>query len=221
MMKNIMDFWRNEWDAVADTSEVTGVEDMLQQANRPKWKDVYAGYPKNADGTDDRNNVQVFIEVFGDKYDSENYVIKGTTTPLYNACATRVSLGLLNGGFQIKNVGFQVQQGPFRGKNIITSANGLKDYLLRSPLFGNPDVLIQTSHSKDKYFGLKGKVTLDNLQREIGYKNGIYIVIPYPECPGWSRISGHASLWVGQNGSVIGGHNYAHIIGEMYFWELL
>ncbi len=38
MVNNIMDFWRNEWDAVADTSEVTGVEDMLQQTNRPKWK---------------------------------------------------------------------------------------------------------------------------------------------------------------------------------------
>ena len=25
IMNNIMDFWRSEWDAVADTSEVTGM----------------------------------------------------------------------------------------------------------------------------------------------------------------------------------------------------
>lgn len=43
--------------------------------------------------------------------------------------------------------------------------------------------------------------------------------IPY----GYSApyVQKQTSLWVGQNGSVIGGHNYAHIIGEMYFWELL
>ena len=27
-MNNIMDFWRNEWNAVADTSEVTGIDDV-------------------------------------------------------------------------------------------------------------------------------------------------------------------------------------------------
>lgn len=28
IMNNIMDFWRNEWNAVADTSEVTGIDDV-------------------------------------------------------------------------------------------------------------------------------------------------------------------------------------------------
>ena len=28
IMNNIMDFWRNEWEAVADTSEVTGIDDV-------------------------------------------------------------------------------------------------------------------------------------------------------------------------------------------------
>lgn len=78
-----MDFWRNEWEAVADTSEVADIKGVWQKPNRPKWEDVYAG------------------------------------------------------------------------------------------------------------------------------------------CLGWSNITGHATLWVGKNRNVVGGHHYAHIIGELYFWELL
>ena len=220
-MNNIMDFWRNEWEAVADTSEVADIKGVWQKPNRPKWEDVYAGYPKNEDGTDDRNNVQVFIEVFGDKYDSANNVIKNTNISLYNACATRVSLGLLNGGFRINGVGFQVQQGPFKGKNVITSAKVLKNYLLSSSLFGTPDISIKTNDTQSDYYGSKGMITLETLRSEIGNRNGIYIVIPYAGCLGWSNITGHATLWVGKNRNVVGGHHYAHIIGELYFWELL
>lgn len=160
-----MDFWRNEWEAVADTSEVADIKGVWQKPNRPKWEDVYAGYPKNEDGTDDRNNVQVFIEVFGDKYDSANNVIKNTNISLYNS--------------------------------------------------------IKTNDTQSDYYGSKGMITLETLRSKIGNRNGIYIVIPYAGCPGWSNITGHATLWVGKNRNVVGGHHYAHIIGELYFGELL
>lgn len=60
---------------------------------RPKWELVYEDYPKNAAGTDDKDADIVFKEILGDNYDKNTFS---------NACATRVSLGLLNGGVSVK-----------------------------------------------------------------------------------------------------------------------
>ena len=63
---------------------------------RPKWEDVYAGYPKNVAGDDDMDAPSVFRLVLGDRYYTKHQSI------FSNACATRVSLGLIAGGMTMK-----------------------------------------------------------------------------------------------------------------------
>jgi hypothetical protein len=61
-------------------------------ANRPKWSDVYRGYPKS--GGDDLPAPSVFSSVLAARdYDPAIFS---------NACATRISLGLLEGGMVVK-----------------------------------------------------------------------------------------------------------------------
>jgi hypothetical protein len=209
-MSNI-DFWRNEWETV------TSVEDLInpgpqsslgsQLSLRPKWTDVYRGYPKNNLGTDDKPADDVFKEILGDNYDTNTFS---------NACATRVSLGFLEANFSVRK-DFLIQKGKFKGKGFIASAVGMKNWLLSTNAFKAPDVKIDTN--KSPYLNKQGLITLGDLQSEIGNKNGVYIIIPYSGC--FSSASGHVTLWVGSENDVIGGHNYAGCIGQMYFWELL
>lgn len=215
-----MDFWRNEWAAVTDVSEVTGVDDVLQKASRPKWEDVYAGYPKNADGTDDLPAPQVFKKVFGDLYNENTQKISignGNYTLLENVCATRISMALINAKYYFKKGNYNGQVGLYQGKKIITQVRYLKDTLLSAPGFGMPDVVIKTSQSP--YLNKNGKITLSDVRAKIGNRNGIYIIIPHP---GSFRagIGGHATLWVATKNDVIGSHHYVNCIGELYFWEL-
>lgn len=78
---------------------------------RPTWAAVYAGYPKTASGGDLPAS-QVFVSVFGSGYDTKTFT---------NACATRLSLGLLNAGIQPRKE-FPVKEGRFKGKSVTTSA---------------------------------------------------------------------------------------------------
>ena len=172
MMNNIMDFWRNEWNAVTDTSEVTDIKVVWQKPNRPKWEDVYAGYPKNADGTDDLPAPQVFKKVFGDLYDETTQKIStsnGVHTTLENACATRISMALINAKYYFNEGNFNGQTGAYKSKKIITQVRYLKDTLLSAPAFGDPDVVIKTSQSP--YLNKNGKITLSDVKSRIGNKN--------------------------------------------------
>lgn len=164
---------------------------------RPKWDDVYRGYPKNASGTDDLPAPDVFKEILGENYD---------TSIFNNACATRVSLGLIGGNMSVRK-DFMIQTGVNKGKGFITSARGLKQWLEKDSVWGSADV------------NVAGQSDINSVADRIndnGVKNGVYIILG-----GFGGgISGHATLWIGNNRDVIGGHNYVDYGGDIYFWEL-
>lgn len=160
---------------------------------RPKWDDVYAGYPKTADGYD-LPAPDVFTSILGPNYN---------TAIFSNACATRVSLGLLAGGMSVKK-DFLISQGTYSGKGFIASALNLKNWLSRQSVWGAADVSITNPSD------------LASVSAKINGRNGVYIIVG-GFGPG---ISGHATLWVGANNNAIGGNHYVDNGGDVYFWEL-
>jgi hypothetical protein len=193
-------FWRNEADKIrndrsaVDTSELFANPWEEEDVKRPKWVSVYSGYPKTASGFDDKDTDAVFKEILGDNYDKTTFT---------NACATRVSLGLLEGGMLLRK-DFVIQQGKHRGKGFIASAKKLQVWLSASSVWGTPDeIIIKPS-------------TLSEVQNRINGRNGVYLIIG-----GFSGgISGHATLWIGSSNDVVGRHNYIGNGGSVYFWEL-
>ncbi len=165
-------------------------------ANRPRWSDVYRGYPKS--GSDDLPATEVFPAVLAAKdYDPSVFS---------NACATRISLGLLEGGMLV-NRAFTITNSThkFKGKGFVASAKDLHAWLSKPTVFGSADITIP------------GPTTLAELQRQIGAKNGIYIMLG-----GFGGgVSGHATLWIGSKKDVVGGHHYANYPGVVHFWELI
>lgn len=96
-------------------------------ANRPSWKLVYAGYPKTGKGDDVPAPIVFTTLLKLDDYTKHQ-------SELGNACATRVSLGLINGGmklktaFSITNPKLPYNNPKFKeGLGFITSAVGLKN----------------------------------------------------------------------------------------------
>ena len=162
---------------------------------RPNWNSVYEGYPTTDGKKDDLPAADVFTSILGSKYDTKTFK---------NACATRVSLGLLNAGIILTKPDFLVQVGKFKGKGFIASALNLKNCLSQPTYFGDADIIINNPSS------------LDEVQNRIKSKNGIYIIIG-GFGPG---VSGHSTLWVGSENNVIGGHNYINNEAVIYFWEL-
>jgi hypothetical protein len=161
---------------------------------RPKWVDVYNGYPKDS-SSNDLNAVDVFTSILGTNYDKIKFS---------NACATRVSLGLLNGNMNVKRE-FIIQKGIFKGKFFIASAINLKNWLSQKSIWGKADEIIN------------GPTDLSNVQSIIAGRNGVYIIIG-----GFSGgVTGHASLWVGSKKDIISIHNYIDYGGDIYFWELI
>lgn len=189
----------NKWVASADGARKEAEEQeeskkKTKLQTRPPWNKVFEGYPKNEAGNDDQNAVEVFTSILGENYDRDIFT---------NACATRVSLGLLNGGTNVEK-NFLIQKGKFKGKGFIASAIGLKKWLSRSDVWGSPDNTIE------------GPTDLVDVQKFIGNKNGVYIILG-----GFSAdISGHATLWIGATKNAFGGHNYISYGGTVNFWEL-
>ena len=136
---------RKKWDIPQNINAVTA-------QIRPKWKLVFEGYPKNNAGTDDKDTDSVFKEILGDKYDKKMFS---------NACATRVSLGLLNSGVDVKK-DFLIQLGRFKGKGFIASAINLKKWLNLSSVWGNPDE------------SFVGPADITDVKSKIGNRNGVY-----------------------------------------------
>jgi Type VI secretion system (T6SS), amidase effector protein 4 len=165
-------------------------------ANRPKWSDVLRGYPRS--GTDDLPAEQVFQAILATQdYDPAVFS---------NACATRVSLGLLEGGMSVR-AAFRItnRSHKFAGKGFQSSAAGLQRWLSGPSVFGKADIEI------------KGPTDIATVRSRIGSKNGIYIILG-----GFGGgITGHATLWIGSQNDAVGGHNYADYGGDVYFWELI
>lgn len=180
-------------------AECGGVQTKEITVARPSWSDVYNGYPKNDDNTDDLPATLVFPKILGDNYD------KGI---FGNACATRVSLGLINGRMTVKTA-FKItnKKHVFFNKGFQTSASGLHAWLSKKNVWGDADVKVT------------GPSDINTVAKKINdktIKNGVYIILG-----GFGGgISGHATLWIGANENVIGGHNYVDYGGTVYFWEL-
>ncbi len=198
-MKNI---FKNPWDYrdsiwYNEEREKWGINQNINNIAsqvRPKWKLVYDGYSKNESGTDDKDADTIFKEILGNDYDKNIFT---------NACATRVSLGLLNGGVNVRK-DFLIQKGKYKGKGFIASAINLKNWLSQSSIWGNPDETFT------------GPADITDVRSKIGSRNGVYTIIG-----GFGGgVSGHATLWVGAENDVIGGHNYISYGGAIYFWEL-
>jgi hypothetical protein len=205
LLKNFINPWGLD-TGVLDTgvldTDVLSINADSQLKNRPAWKLVYKGYPKDVSGTDDKPTDQVFKEILGDKYDPKIFT---------NACATRLSLGLIAANYTVRT-DYRIQIGQYEGKGFITSAIKMKNWLLTKKEFETPDFKINTDEKT------RGKITLKYLQSKIGSKNGIYIVIPYPGC--FDSATGHVTLWIGAKKDVVGGHNYVECAGDIYFWQL-
>lgn len=206
--------------ATRANNKKTGKATPKVTIQRPSWKLVYDGYPKigtNYNDVKDEDAIRIFEDIFTkagyQKLNEERR--KNNLSEIKDACATRVSLGLLNGSSQVSRE-FQVinNKNKFYLKGISTSASSLRIKL--EELWGKANVVIQPYNGR----------TIDNVAEEIkknGYKNGVYIIIG-----GFADgISGHATLWIGERkrednkvGDVIGGKNYADYLGTIYFWEL-
>lgn len=163
---------------------------------------MLGGYPKTSpaqfgDLPNDLATDQVFTAIFGKDYDKNTFS---------NACATRVSLGLLNGGVKLSRVAYNITNPTHRfiNKGIETSAKNLKDTLSKNTHWGETDVIICKPTS------------LQEVANIIGKRNGVYFIIG-----GFGgSVSGHTTLWIEKFGNVIGGHHYISSGGSIYFWEL-
>ncbi len=182
------------------------LQKSLESEKRPSWESVYRGYPKKTNGTEDLEANLVFESVWA-----------GNPRNFTNACATRVSLGLLEAGVTDLTASFLVQNGRFKGKPFITSARVLLKWLLKDRRFGVPTVQIDADKSRN------GTITLEQVQQEIGRKNGIYLM--KPKNPNSFNASGHASLWLAINsngkGNAMSHANYISDAKSIYFWELI
>lgn len=163
-------------------------------ARRPPWNKVYEGYPKNKnDPLQDESADAIFPAILGEQYDKNIFS---------NACATRVSLGLLNAGMNVKPA-FKIinKSHPYFGKGFQSSAKGLQVWLTQ--IWGKADIVI------------KGPTTIATVNQAINGRNGIYIILG-----GFAGgVTGHSTLWIGEQGRTIG-HDYIDYGGDVYFWEL-
>ncbi|EGZ45371.1 T6SS effector amidase Tae4 family protein [Neisseria wadsworthii] len=157
---------------------------------RPSWASVYAGYPKTASG--DLPAAQVFASVFGSGYDTRTFA---------NACATRLSLGLLNAGIQPRKE-FPIKEGKFKGKSVTTSAVNMVNWL--KSYFGTPDVTVENPLNKEA------------VETKIGNRKGIYAMLPKSNAA--FGASGHVTLW--HNRNAVGNNHYTEYARIIYFWEL-
>jgi hypothetical protein len=165
---------------------------MVARVNpiRPSWAGVYRGYPLTASGAEIEAE-NVFRSLFGDNYD-----------PSYkNACASRVSIALLNAGVTIDE-GTRVTHGALAGKRVILGASDMNDWLIRK--WGKADFSVSQPRSEK------------DLQAKFLNKKGVYVMIPH--YPSRFGATGHCTLWTGQD---VIGHHYANDSAyAAYLWEL-
>lgn len=161
---------------------------------RPKWSDVYDGYPKSASGLSDQPAREVFIYLLGEDYYEKNKSI------FTDACAARISIALLKAGVNLKGQ-FNVLSGDLKGKQFITSSIEMRKWLTEN--WGEPEEEIKDPEG------------LSDVQSVIKDKKGIYAMVP--RAGEFSRAVGHMTLWTG-NGVI--GSDYADSARCVYFWEL-
>jgi hypothetical protein len=190
---------------------------------RPRWIDVFDGYPCYEENgvLRDVSPSDVFKFILGDNY-------RGRYPNLNHACATRVSLGLINAGVNVPTE-FQIQRGVFKGKGFITSAinlmKELPNMLGERRDRGNIPTNYEQNERNEKL--LKADIIIVpqqnssinfDITNKIGDKKGIYIF----KLPPGQVATGHATLWLkGPNGRIepIGG-TFGETAVTINFWEL-
>jgi hypothetical protein len=209
-------YWWAWWEDALSLEEREAFDDVLPEnrflpkarreqrkyptQNRPFWQNVYDGYPKTSDGTNDLTALEVSTQIGGQvKMEFDNGSFK-------NACAIRVSLALNRAGINIPNVPNKTWTGA-DGKNYFRMSSDLFKFLFDT--FGEPD-LIKTN-ADGGVGGLKFPSHLIGIQNR-----GIYIM----EADSYTTFGaeGHATLWAGLN--CIGGHNYFGYAGNVFIWRL-
>ncbi len=170
------------------------LESSADSLNRGQLESTYTKYNNlGSDGT--------FDEIFKNEREQG----KMPFIEFVNGCATKVSLAITSAGGTLPP-SFRVQNGPFKGKGIVTSAKRLKDKLIK--LWGNPDVKIDNVTS------------LEEVQQEIGPgRSGVFICTP---C-GFEGATGHATIWSWWKNNLKGGplddSTYPEENGgTIYFW---
>jgi hypothetical protein len=169
-------------------------------SKRPRWKDVYDGYPLINRGASNENDLPaelVFKSILEDN--SANRAMFNNFSS--NAGATRLSIALIRAGMTLRK-DFNVQVGDLKGKGFIASAINLIKWLSEPEQFGAADIII------------KNTVSLADVRSRIGNKRGIYAF----ESNDYKRASGLTTLWY--NGDAIGGNNCYDLAKEIHFWEL-
>jgi hypothetical protein len=189
---------------------------------RPRWIDVFNGYPKNnntiwedvasgrVNNIDDVPSEEIFSSIFGSIYNQ---------TKFNNACATRISIALLRAGVTISEKIEIIDSGKtytmdtstithgdlkLMGGRVITGASTLHGWLEKK--WGKPK-------GDNEVFS---PVTSDKIRKQFNGKTGIYIARPIdPKSVG--GITGHCTLWTGKD--VIG---YAWVSNAFIarLWEL-
>jgi hypothetical protein len=186
------------------TAECSGVEVSIHPG-RPKWEDVYGGYP-HFNGVDKPMD-DVFRYILGSNYDRKMFS---------NGGAARVSIGLTEAGMDVKK-DFLVQDGSeFKKKLIqkskdnekkrigfIASAKNLHEWL--SSVWGKADVEMKCETDD-----------AEAVKDAIDCRSGVYIILGYFD----SGASGATTLWVGSKNDALGGLNYVRKGRTVYFWEL-
>ncbi|MCV9931985.1 type VI secretion system amidase effector protein Tae4 [Flavobacterium sp. LS1R47] len=178
---------------------------------RPRWEDVYEGYPKNATNTDDLSGPDFYKILFGNRYDLSTNLLD-EKIHLYNGCAGKVSTALTLAKFPIKKINgigidFIASEGDMKGKGFISTASKMKKWL---------DVIWK----KDGDFHIENPKSIDELYDLVGEKKGIYLMLAINQNN--FGASGHVTLWTGEKSTkwVFGGHHYEASAKSMYFWEL-
>ena len=148
-----------------------GIQTRPVKIKRPKWDDVYRGYPKNKSETDDLPAPDVFLSIFEKKYYEANVSL------FSNACATRVSLGLIEGGMLVKTAFKITKKGhKYINKGFQTSAIGLKNWLSQENVWGSADEFIEAKN-KGVYNSAIPDITLVDVQNKIKNRNGVYQIL--------------------------------------------
>jgi hypothetical protein len=195
---------------------------------RPRWVDVFDGYPKVCGALSrwaDANVNAVFENVLGENYNHDTF---------NNACATRVSIGLLHANVIIpkeptprmhdidgKTVGVhgvKNKKSELYGSYFISSAKYLQEWL--NNVWGPADIQIDTEEMK-KLLGGVGSDMKQKAKKLIGNMNGIYVIL-FPYDPNNKKTpTGHATLWVGEDGDAIGNQNVLDKDkSKAYLWKL-
>jgi len=183
---------------------------------RPRWEDVYNGYPKR-DGIlpeydEELPTEEVFELIFGENYDKNMFT---------NACATRVSIALLGAGItigkkvkivtiekkieEVDTTKITLNYKNLKEKRVITGASTMHGWLVKE--WGEP---------KGEFKITKPK-SLEEILEKFRGKKGIYTMLP-PTPKDFGGITGHCTLWTGKN--AFGGNHYAKEAYAVHLWEL-